>query len=219
MTVVQTSDENHSHPSAAHKAACPVCNPDKTVPQLNAAYAQVSSNERPLLAAATALLESRYWDRNCDCEKCAVFRRLSEAVGDELTRVSKQNAHVVEVLAADGRWLPVGAGETSKDAQETMTHIQSCSPEQVFRVSEYVRAHGNETGEPQPCPIPEANGFSIQGKEIGPGIWGVGNVSWHPESGDWRGMADINGALCVVTLKVTAQKAIEPRLAGRASGE
>lgn len=44
MSVDRTEDE-HSHPSPAHKAACPVCNPDKTVPQLNAAYAQVSSNE------------------------------------------------------------------------------------------------------------------------------------------------------------------------------
>jgi hypothetical protein len=26
------------HPSEAHKAACPVCNPTKTVPELNLAY-------------------------------------------------------------------------------------------------------------------------------------------------------------------------------------
>ena len=28
----------HTHPSAAHRAACPVCNPNKTVPQLNDDY-------------------------------------------------------------------------------------------------------------------------------------------------------------------------------------
>jgi len=28
----------HYHPTAAHKEACPLCRPNKTVPELNAAY-------------------------------------------------------------------------------------------------------------------------------------------------------------------------------------
>jgi hypothetical protein len=44
---VNTSDE-HTHPSEAHKAGCPVCNPDKTVPQLNAAYVALTSKELPV---------------------------------------------------------------------------------------------------------------------------------------------------------------------------
>jgi hypothetical protein len=39
MTEHRTEDE-HKHPSPAHKAACPVCNPGKTVPELNEAYRQ-----------------------------------------------------------------------------------------------------------------------------------------------------------------------------------
>lgn len=39
------------HLTAALKAACPVCNPDKTVPQLNAAYAAVTSNRERFLEA------------------------------------------------------------------------------------------------------------------------------------------------------------------------
>ena len=31
-------NDKHTHPSAAHRAACPVCNPNKTVPQLNDDY-------------------------------------------------------------------------------------------------------------------------------------------------------------------------------------
>jgi hypothetical protein len=33
-------EDEHKHPSPAHKAACPVCNPGKTVPELNEAYRQ-----------------------------------------------------------------------------------------------------------------------------------------------------------------------------------
>lgn len=55
----------------------------------------------------------------------------------------------------------------------------------------------------QRCPIPEMDGFDVQGRELSPGIWGIGTVSWHPASGSWRALADVNGALCVITLKVT----------------
>lgn len=45
---LRSSDERptpgeHGHPTTAHRDACPVCNPDKTVPQLNEAFR--SSNE------------------------------------------------------------------------------------------------------------------------------------------------------------------------------
>lgn len=33
-------EDEHTHPSPAHRAACPVCHPDKTVPELNEAYRQ-----------------------------------------------------------------------------------------------------------------------------------------------------------------------------------
>jgi len=36
----QVTADEHSHPSTAHKAGCPVCNPGKTVPELNEAYRQ-----------------------------------------------------------------------------------------------------------------------------------------------------------------------------------
>lgn len=34
------SEDEHKHPSPARKAGCPVCNPGKTVPELNEAYRQ-----------------------------------------------------------------------------------------------------------------------------------------------------------------------------------
>lgn len=37
--------DNSSHPSEAHKAACPACNPDKTVPELNRAFELKSSKQ------------------------------------------------------------------------------------------------------------------------------------------------------------------------------
>jgi len=61
MTVARTSEE-HTHPTEAHKAACPVCNPDKTVPELNTAYAQRTSkpsNEQ--LEEALSALERSYF--------------------------------------------------------------------------------------------------------------------------------------------------------------
>jgi hypothetical protein len=39
-------EDEHTHPSPAHRDACPVCNPDKTVPELSAAYAQRTSNSK-----------------------------------------------------------------------------------------------------------------------------------------------------------------------------
>lgn len=44
--VIRPSDANHSHPSEAHRAACPVCHPDKTVPELNEAYRRVKAAEQ-----------------------------------------------------------------------------------------------------------------------------------------------------------------------------
>ena len=52
------------------------------------------------------------------------------------------------------------------------------------------------------CPYPQADGYSVDGKEIGPHVWGIGTVSWHPETGDWRCLANIHGALCVVQVRV-----------------
>lgn len=46
--------DDHTHPSPAHKAGCPVCNPDKTVPELNDAYR--ASND--LLERAVDFLRS-----------------------------------------------------------------------------------------------------------------------------------------------------------------
>lgn len=34
----RVSPGEHGHPTTAHRDACPVCNPDKTVPQLNEAF-------------------------------------------------------------------------------------------------------------------------------------------------------------------------------------
>lgn len=40
MTDRTLPEDEHTHPSPAHRAACPVCHPDKTVPELNEAYRQ-----------------------------------------------------------------------------------------------------------------------------------------------------------------------------------
>jgi len=50
LVEVDALQREHNHPSAAHRDACPVCNPDRTVPQLNEAFRH--SNE--LLARETA---------------------------------------------------------------------------------------------------------------------------------------------------------------------
>ena len=58
-----TSDERptpgeHGHPTTAHRDACPVCNPDKTVPQLNDAYrAEVARTSNERLVNAERLLK------------------------------------------------------------------------------------------------------------------------------------------------------------------
>lgn len=59
------------HPSAAHKAACPICNPTKTVPELNAAFAASSSNEMSVdqLRAAAALVAIELREARAEIER------------------------------------------------------------------------------------------------------------------------------------------------------
>lgn len=61
---------------------------------------------------------------------------------------------------------------------------------------------------PNPCPLPQVVGLDVDGREISPGIWGIGKVSWH-ESGHWRCLANVNGALCVIEVSVTTLGASE----------
>lgn len=58
------------HPSRAHQAACPVCNPTKTVPELNAA------------AGASAALQEWRDSCSCGCDACV---ELIETLGLEVT--------------------------------------------------------------------------------------------------------------------------------------
>lgn len=52
------------------------------------------------------------------------------------------------------------------------------------------------------CPIPQLDNTSLQDRELTPGIYGIGNVHWHSGSGEWRCLANVHGALCVVQVKV-----------------
>jgi len=42
----QLTEDEHSHLRTAHKAGCPVCNPGKTVPELNEAYRQEGAHQQ-----------------------------------------------------------------------------------------------------------------------------------------------------------------------------
>jgi hypothetical protein len=40
------------------------------------------------------------------------------------------------------------------------------------------------------------------GKEIAPGIWGIGRISWHADAQQWRTLANVGGALCLIEVKL-----------------
>ena len=40
------------------------------------------------------------------------------------------------------------------------------------------------------------------GKEISPGIFGIGPLSWNAEAKQWRTLADVNGTLCLIEVKL-----------------
>jgi len=40
------------------------------------------------------------------------------------------------------------------------------------------------------------------GREIGPGMYAVGDVFWHAPSRQWRCLADVRGALCLVEVRI-----------------
>lgn len=38
------------------------------------------------------------------------------------------------------------------------------------------------------------------GKEIRPGVWGIGLINWHADAQEWRTLANVYGMLCVISL-------------------
>jgi hypothetical protein len=59
------------------------------------------------------------------------------------------------------------------------------------------------------CPFPEVDGISVEGRELGPDVFGIGNIQWHPEMARWQCLANVNGCLCLIELRVHRDKTIE----------
>ena len=55
-------------------------------------------------------------------------------------------------------------------------------------------------------PMPELEGLDIDGREIGPSIFAIGNLRWQDDPGQWVCLADYRGALCLVSVKVTPDR-------------
>lgn len=96
----RTSDEKCIrqciHGKAPHERCIPC---EKEAEKGNSAgFVARTSNE--LLDAAQAILKARYWDANCNCDKCKSFRRLEAAVIFETEQSARSLA---EVSNTDGR--------------------------------------------------------------------------------------------------------------------
>lgn len=40
------------------------------------------------------------------------------------------------------------------------------------------------------------------GKEIRPGVWGIGPINWNAEAEEWRTLANVHGMLCLISLSL-----------------
>jgi len=63
--------------------------------------------------------------------------------------------------------------------------------------------NGSSETQVHPCPFPHLDGMSVDGKQLGPDVFGIGTVSWHSATGDWRCLANVSGMLCSVVVRVT----------------
>lgn len=43
----------------------------------------------------------------------------------------------------------------------------------------------------------------FDGKEIAPGIFVIGDIRWHEKDSEWRCLANVNGDLALVAVRVT----------------
>lgn len=48
----------------------------------------------------------------------------------------------------------------------------------------------------------KAQGFDVDGRELGRGVVGIGRATWDEKHQRWQCMADVSGALCVVAVDV-----------------
>lgn len=53
------------------------------------------------------------------------------------------------------------------------------------------------------CPYPELVGASIQDQMISPEVRAIGEIWWSEEFQQFRCLADVEGSLCIISLKVT----------------
>lgn len=53
------------------------------------------------------------------------------------------------------------------------------------------------------CSKPELIGRSVQDKDLGNGVYGIGSLAWNEKLGEFVCLADVDGRLCLVQVKVT----------------
>lgn len=46
--------------------------------------------------------------------------------------------------------------------------------------------------------------IDVDGMDLGRGVFGIGNAAWNPSLRQWVCLANVNGALCLVGVNVSA---------------
>lgn len=128
-----TPDE-HTHPSVAHRDACPVCNPDNTVPELNEAFR--ASNEQGPLWIPTLQVERMM--RECKESKfdtVGVDRKTLEGLLHDsllwraeraaLSQVTPPSAHETSTVQVAGDSLPTTLWQFEQRASVLLSDEQA----------------------------------------------------------------------------------------------
>ena len=56
---------------------------------------------------------------------------------------------------------------------------------------------------PLPSNLPKAENLNIDGRELAPNVHAIGVLHWNTDAARWQCLANVNGCLCVVEVKVT----------------
>ena len=138
---------------------------------------------------------------------------LQTPEGQERERARELNSARCRLREAESRWSEPG-GEVARLRAVLKRMSTGDVPATDFvQLSKDALVGSPDETVAKPCPVPAADGMSVDGKQLAPDVLGVGTVSWHPETQDWRCLANVSGCLCVV------QVCVSPQSSEKASGE